>query len=85
MSLGLKNPLCNLVCLYKGCMRVLKIFILKDFYSFLQDIQKSTEKQQNLKSQQTEFLSELNKLSDKAKLNGSSINAYQSDIESIQV
>ena len=55
------------------------------FFSFFQDIQKSTEKQQNLKSQQSEFLSELNKLSDKAKLNGSSINAYQSDIESFQV
>ena len=53
-------------------------------FSF-QDIQKSTEKQQNLKSQQSEFFSELNKLSDKAKLNGSSINAYQSDIESFQV
>jgi RIMS-binding protein 2 len=52
--------------------------------TILQDIQKSTEKQQNLKSQQSEFLSELNKLSDKAKLNGSSINAYQSDIESFQ-
>ena len=55
------------------------------FFTFFQDIQKSTEKQQNLKSQQSEFLGELNKLSDKVKLNGSSVNAYQSDIESIQV
>ena len=55
------------------------------FFTFFQDIQKSTEKQQNLKSQQNEFLGELNKLSDKVKLNGSSVNAYQSDIESIQV
>jgi len=52
--------------------------------TILQDIQKSTEKQENLKSQQGEYLSELNKLSDRAKLNGSSIHAYQSEIESIQ-
>jgi len=52
--------------------------------TIMQDIQKSNEKQQDLQTQQKEFLSELNKLSERAKQNGSSIHAYQSEIESIQ-
>jgi hypothetical protein len=57
--------------------------------TILQDIQKSSEKQQELQGQQTDFLGELNKLSDKAasrQINGStSTQTYQTDVESVQV
>ena len=55
------------------------------YFLFFQDIQKSSEKQKELQTLQKSYVGELNKLSERVKQNGSSVHAYQSEIESIQV